>query len=194
MHKQPITINMKLILHMMDALTYCGDTEIYAVILALIEEELSKQDNLKSKFIRQLLPFHGSDEEADFWEENRRAIIRECAESDIPEAQYLVGCEEYENRQYKKAVELYRKSAEKGYPPSLYCLGLAYYHGQGVESDKQKGLDFIKLAAGQLYGLALEYLIAYYKNNESEQSGKQLEFYSNLLSWSDVPFIAPRQR
>ena len=184
MHKQPIIINNKFVSQMMEALRECSDDKVYAVILVIIEEELSKQNDLKSKFIRQFLPFYGSDEEGNIWEENRLAIIRESAESDIPEAQYLVGCEEYENRQYEKAVELYRKSAEKGYPPSLYCLGLAYYSGQGVKGDKQKGLDFIKLAAGQLYDLALEWLIHYYKNEESEQSDKQFEFYSKMLSWS----------
>ena len=170
---------------MMKALTNCRNDKAFAEILAIIEEYLLKQDDLQSKFIAQFLPFCGSGEESNIWEKNRLTIIKESAESDIPEAQYLVGCEEYENRQYKKAVELYRKSAEKGHPPSLYCLGLAYYHGQGIQCDKQKGFDFIKLAAGQLYDLALEWLITHYKNNESERATEQIEFYSNMLLWSE---------
>ena len=49
----------------------------------------------------------------------------------------------------KRAVELFTEAAELGSIDALYKLGLAYYHGMGVEKDEAKAAEFYKRAAMQ---------------------------------------------
>lgn len=49
------------------------------------------------------------------------------------------------------AFQFFRSSAEKGNPIGQAGLGLAYYHGAGVEKDYEKAFKFFKLSADQSY-------------------------------------------
>ena len=49
----------------------------------------------------------------------------------------------------RKAVELSTEAAELGSIEALYNLGIAYYHGDGVQEDKAKAVEFYKKAAMQ---------------------------------------------
>ena len=49
----------------------------------------------------------------------------------------------------QRAVELWTEAAELGSIEALYKLGPAYYHGNGVQEDKAKGLRFFEKAAMQ---------------------------------------------
>ena len=48
-----------------------------------------------------------------------------------------------------KAVELYRKSAEKGYAEGQYNLGLRYFNGEGVPEDSAEAAKWFQKAAEQ---------------------------------------------
>ena len=49
----------------------------------------------------------------------------------------------------RKALELYTEAAELGSLDALYNLGISYYHGEGVEVDEEKGVEFFKKVAMQ---------------------------------------------
>ena len=49
----------------------------------------------------------------------------------------------------RKALELFEEAAELDSKEALYSLGSMYYHGEGVEQDKEKGSEFYKKAAMQ---------------------------------------------
>ena len=49
----------------------------------------------------------------------------------------------------KKAVELYFKSAEQGNSFGQYYLGLMYQYGRGVEKDLKKAIEWYSKSAEQ---------------------------------------------
>ena len=49
----------------------------------------------------------------------------------------------------RKALELFEEAAELDSKEALHSLGSMYYHGEGVEQDKEKGSEFYKKAAMQ---------------------------------------------
>jgi len=67
-------------------------------------------------------------------------------------ATYNLGCH-YRNgemgfpQNYTKALELFHKAAELGYPSAYYNVGYAYNHGYGAEVDKKKSIHYWELAA-----------------------------------------------
>ncbi len=48
----------------------------------------------------------------------------------------------------KEAIPWFQKGANLGDVPSLFRLGYAYFHGVGVDSDHNKGIQLIQQAAG----------------------------------------------
>ncbi len=52
-------------------------------------------------------------------------------------------------KDYKKAVELYRKSADQGFAPSQSNLGNMYSQGLGVKQDYKKAVELYKKSADQ---------------------------------------------
>ena len=50
---------------------------------------------------------------------------------------------------YAKAAELYRKSANLGYTPAVYSLGVCYLRGMGVKRDEKRAYELITEAAEQ---------------------------------------------
>ena len=59
-----------------------------------------------------------------------------------------------ENKDYKKAYELFLPLAEEGNAEAQTRLGALYVNGQGVEQDLDKGLSWIMKAATQGYETA----------------------------------------
>jgi TPR repeat protein len=75
---------------------------------------------------------------------------RERAEEDDAYAMYMLGyyhavLEEYPD--LEKALEWFRKSAEKGYVHAEYTVGYSYLEGKGTEQNPKEGIKWIKLAA-----------------------------------------------
>ena len=85
---------------------------------------------------------------------NRLAMIRARVAKKDPEAINFLAHKYYHGRlglqkNMKRAVELFTEAAELGSIDALYKLGLAYYHGMGVEKDEAKAAEFYKRAAMQ---------------------------------------------
>jgi len=54
--------------------------------------------------------------------------------------------EAYENREFKKAYELFLPLAEDNCDEAQYFLGLLYYDGDGVEKSVEKAIYWFKRA------------------------------------------------
>ena len=50
-------------------------------------------------------------------------------------------------KDYKIAVEWYKKGIERGYNRAYYNLAKCYYNGNGVEKDKNKAYELYRKAA-----------------------------------------------
>lgn len=168
------------------ALRNCSEDESYDVVIDLIKSTLSDTADINLEYLSIHLPFLGDDSEVENWEKWRWDLIKKAALAGVSEAQYEYGLFEIESENFDRSFELFQKSARFGYPPALYCLGWAYFYGQGIEKDEARGVDFIELAAGQQYVLAIEFLINYYKNKPAKR-----EKYEMMLSWAkhDLPDV-----
>ena len=51
----------------------------------------------------------------------------------------------------KKAFQLFKKAADKGYMPALYDLGLCYQNGIGTRKKKVKAFQCYEKAADEDY-------------------------------------------
>jgi TPR repeat protein len=57
---------------------------------------------------------------------------------------------------YEQAFALYSAAAHQGHPHAQYMLGKMYFLGQGTNQDPKLGIDWLKRAAAQGYGPAIE--------------------------------------
>jgi TPR repeat protein len=53
----------------------------------------------------------------------------------------------YKNKNYVKALELYKKSADKGYPRAFYDIGEMHMLGQGAPKNKLEAAKWFRLGA-----------------------------------------------
>lgn len=83
---------------------------------------------------------------------------------------------------YESAFEWYRKSAELGSLTGIYNLGLAYFHGIGVNEDKNKATNLFQIAANKNMPEALNQLAIQYINGEIVEKNLEKAFELNLLS------------
>lgn len=73
-----------------------------------------------------------------------------------------------------KALEMFRKSAELGYPNAQYTLGVRYAVGQGVTRDMGTAIEWHRKAAAQDYAPAQRALgIAYYEGAGVEKDAAE---------------------
>lgn len=171
---------------LIEALRNCSEDDSYDVVIDLIKSTLSDATDINLEYLSIHLPFFGDDSEVENWENWRRDLIKKAALAGVSEAQYEYGLYEIERENFDRSFELFQKSARFGYPPALYSVGWAYFYGQGVEKDEARGVDFIELAAGRQYIIAIEFLINYYKNKPAKR-----EKYEMMLSWAkhDLPDV-----
>lgn len=83
------------------------------------------------------------------------------------------------NNEFVKAAELYKKAAAEGDAYAMWRLAHAYKNGEGVEHDKEKMLQYLKLAAEggceeAEYDLATLYLFGTYGINKDAKKGKAM--------------------
>jgi TPR repeat protein len=62
------------------------------------------------------------------------------------------------------AVQWYRRAAERGHCDAQYNLGFMYVLGEGVQSDHEEGLRWLRLAAAQEEGSAMRLIADLYRN------------------------------
>ena len=62
---------------------------------------------------------------------------------------YMTGDKHYKQKDYKKAVYWYKKSAKQGYAKAQISLGLMYAQGHGVLKDYKQAVYWYKKSAKQ---------------------------------------------
>ncbi len=93
--------------------------------------------------------------------DDMRAIraIRACEKAvkeypDIARFKHQLAYALYGDRRYDHAIELFGQLAEQGYRPAMRRLGYAYYNGNGVSKDEEKGVEWLTKAAEEGDGVA----------------------------------------
>jgi len=104
--------------------------------------------------------------------------LLEKAKNGDPEAQYEVGDEYAEEKNYKKAFEWYKKAAEQGYARAQYNFGVMYEQGPGTLKDYKKAVKWYKKAAEQGYAQAQYNLGVMYSQGQGT-----LKDYKKALKW-----------
>lgn len=176
---------------LLDALEHCKDDD-YELVLAIIRtkfENLKKPISPHLEFLKLRLPNLGqttinSNNEFD---ELRLSIIKNGVAARIPEAEYYYACHLYELKNYTDAIEVYKRSADRGHPQAQHCYGLDLFYGIGdIKPNKEEGLKYLNLAAKRLYSLSIEFFIEFYREDKSHEGKTNLELYTRMLSWSEV--------
>ena len=122
-------------------------------------------------------------------EKKYNQLIDLSAKQGCKEALYIKACRLYECEEFSEAIELYKKSMHKGYPPAMWCYGLDRFWGieNVLAKDAAEGLKYIKLSAGLLYEYALEFLLDAYENGKEtiEKDAEKADYYRALLATID---------
>ena len=91
------------------------------------------------------------------------AALKEFTGSDDPKSMFEVGQMYYLGdgvpNDIQKAVEWYRKAADKGFAPAQYRLGLFYLRGNGVTQDRREAKIWFEKAADQKFSAARDALL-----------------------------------
>jgi hypothetical protein len=101
--------------------------------------ELEQGLQQRCAFCREPAP--ESDEKAD------KQIMKRIKKHNDPVAMTQMGKSHYGEGDYGKALEYFTKATELGDTAAHFCLGLMYYHEDGVEKDKKKGVYHFEQAA-----------------------------------------------
>lgn len=118
-----------------------------------------------------------------------REILKDNKELSYARMQYNLGMDYLTGndveKNYKKAVECFTKSAEKGFPMALNQLGKCYYKGLGIERNEQKAVECFIKATEQGNLDAYENLGKHYYcmaiNNKDAK--KQEQYYEKSLEY-----------
>ncbi|MFQ5659162.1 MAG: hypothetical protein ACE5GZ_01970 [Gammaproteobacteria bacterium] len=92
------------------------------------------------------------------------------------------------------AFKWFKKSAEQGYAPAQYKVGVAYAYGEGVERDPLEAAKWYRMAAGQGYAIAQRNLGIMYMKGDGVDQDKSLAlaWYSILAENGNVMDIRRR--
>jgi len=186
MDQEHINAELKLVGLLIDALGYC-DPETYDTLFQMVERKLkalARFDHKDIAYLQAHVPQSAKMSSADV-DARFNSLIKQSSDAGCAEAQYQYACRLWEQGDFEGAITLYKASADQGYPPSQYCYGLGLRDGVGIRRDQGKGLFYIELSAGRLYDLALEYLIAFYRDNQTAKGKDKSKLYSQMLNWSE---------
>lgn len=83
-------------------------------------------------------------------------VLASCSNEHInnPSENYKKGMEYYDRGEYENAFIWLLKAGTAGFPAAQYKLGIMYYGGKGMKSDKVKSAEWYRLAAEQGYAKA----------------------------------------
>jgi TPR repeat protein len=173
--------------YLIEASERCTDEARRENLSALIKEiliPLWQKRHPRSLYLKARLPNLGEPERLsdDEFDDEWTKLIKEASDGGIAEAQYKCGCELYETGKSKEAVDLYERSASKGYPPALWCFGIDVLNGIGREQNEELGLQYITLSASQAYYYAVEFLIKAYERGDFgfNTSQKMYAYWKNV--------------
>eukprot|EP00826_Nyctotherus_ovalis_P008807 TRINITY_DN12290_c0_g1_i9.p1 TRINITY_DN12290_c0_g1~~TRINITY_DN12290_c0_g1_i9.p1 ORF type:complete len:542 (-),score=167.04 TRINITY_DN12290_c0_g1_i9:652-2277(-) len=126
------------------------DEEVRGMSTA-VEYYLRARDLKNHEAITRLAYMH---EHGIYFDVNKELALKsykEAAELGNPIAKNYMGLVEYRKKNFKAAVELFRKSKELGCARAANNLGMCYEQGMGVEKDPDKALKCYEEAAEKKY-------------------------------------------
>jgi len=86
-------------------------------------------------------------------------IFKETANKGNTSAQFRYGIHLWESEKHTKAIKYLEMSADAGDPDAMYNLWKAYWKGvNGIEPNKEKAADYLRLAASKNNPKAIEML------------------------------------
>ena len=88
--------------------------------------------------------------------------LKSDAERGDPDAQSVLGEAYYRAQDYQNALAWFRKSADQGYAPGQYNLGVMYMEGSGTAKDAGEAVKWFLKAAEQRHLTAINNLAAAY--------------------------------
>ncbi|CAB5382133.1 unnamed protein product [Rhizophagus irregularis] len=106
-------------------------------------------------------------------------IFRETADKGNPSAQLRYGMHLWKVANYSEAIRYLEMSANSGNSTAMYNIGSAYWNGNFVKKDQDKGARYLKEAAMQNQPKAIEMCKAY--NIAPNKEVKVPIFWSNAL-------------
>ncbi len=93
-----------------------------------------------------------------------KAGVSKLIDKKNADAWYETGKKHYDKKEYSKALEYYRKAADKGNPDAMAGIGHMYYNGRGVKEDNPEALKWYKKAAANGNIKAMIYIGNMYLN------------------------------
>ena len=90
---------------------------------------------------------------------------------------YSDGMNAMKNKNYEKAVRLFRIAAENGDKFSQHCLGVMLYKGQGVKHNYTEAFKWLELAAKQGFSQA-KLDLAIMKYQKKGILNKYIDYYN----------------
>ncbi|MDL2284796.1 SEL1-like repeat protein [Oxalobacter sp. OttesenSCG-928-P03] len=115
------------------------------------------------------------------------AILQEGADRGDARSQYLLGlvfnwlgasdAASPMNVFYKEAALVFRKAADKGYPPAQHMLGVLYLDGRGVMADDGQALSWLEKAGELGYAPAQVTLGAWYDGGHARRDPAQAKLW-----------------
>ena len=114
---------------------------------------------------------------------NSQELVEKANQGDS-QAQFEIGTELRNKKDYMKAFEWYSKAAAQGYAKAEYNVGYCYENGIGVEKNVVKAFEWYSKAAAQGFAMA-EHAVGYcYENGIGVEKNvvKAFEWYSKAAA------------
>ena len=89
-----------------------------------------------------------------------------------------------------EAFNWFMKSAEQGYAPAQYKVGVSYAYGEGTEKDLKNALYWYEKAAEQGHAIAQRNLGSMYQSGNGVEVNKPLASAESLLRVRPAPRIS----
>ena len=104
---------------------------------------------------------------------------RKIEEEESPSKFYNEGCKYFEAKQYKEALECFKKAASKNHADALFHVGKIYHLALGVEQDYRLAAEYYSKAVSFNSGKAANNLANMYKNGDGLEKDmkKAIELY-----------------
>ena len=104
---------------------------------------------------------------------------RKIEEEESPSKFYNEGCKYFEAKQYKEALECFKKAASKNHADALFHVGKIYHLALGVEQDYRLAAEYYSKAVSFNSGKAANNLANMYKNGNGLEKDmkKAIELY-----------------
>jgi TPR repeat protein len=93
-------------------------------------------------------------------------FYKKAAEQNSLQAQFMLGELQHSQQEFGESCGWYMTAAYQGDAASAYGLGQLYINGEGVDKSFEKGVYWIKLAAGKNYQIAQVALATAYKQGD----------------------------